>query len=181
MKRCLLLTLAVAACAGIIGWAAAPDDTNTLPIAKIAESGGVAVATAAKGTKPSIVLVRTRSEALGDGRVLAAELVLVNPLDVPITYHGYTMDSWATRPPVGEIHPLYSRQVKDGDEWKDSSIGWCGTGAAEMTVPPGHAGRFAASIVLPAKTARAGVRCQWTGPGEKKETLVLWSSDIKPE
>ncbi len=181
MKRRLPFTLAIGVCVGIACLAASSDDTNTLPIAKIAETGGVAVTNAGKGTTPSIVFVRTRSEALSGGKVIVAELVLVNPLDVPIRYYGYSMDSWQTRPPAGEIHPFCSRRVKEGEEWKDAVVGKCGTGAADMKVPPKNAGRFEVMIQLPGAVTRVGFGCLWTTADGKKVEQIIWSDDIQPE
>ncbi len=181
MKRGLLLSLAIVVCVGIACLASSSDDTNTLPIAKIAETTGVAVTDVGTGTTPSIVFVRTRSEALGGAKAIVAEFVLVNPLDVPITYYGYTMDSYQTRPPAGEIHPLYSRRDKEGDEWKDVRAGWCGTGAADMKVPSKKAGRFEALIQLPSPVTQVGFQCAWTAADGKKVEQIIWSDDIKTE
>lgn len=128
----LLAPAAAASCA---------QSTNTLPIENFPDA--VAWKKNLTGqAKPAIVPVSSTPTPEGTVRLL-----LVNPTDQPIEYGGYTVESWAEAPPVGQISPLYSRGKRNAEgEWKEDPVGWCGTGADTMVVPPGHAGEFSAHV-----------------------------------
>jgi thiol-disulfide isomerase/thioredoxin len=156
------------------------DTHNTMTIQQIENQLETQLSSDAPLTVPELCVLGSRTSHHGDRSFLVADLVLVNPLSVPLTYYGYRMDSWSTRPPAGEISPLYSTQLKDADnsEWQNGFNGWCGTGAATMVVPPKYAGRFDAQIELPVLAARIGVECSWkTSDGQTRQEEV-WTREI---
>jgi hypothetical protein len=173
-----IATVLLLSCAAIAAVSCA-DDQNTIPISAIATTNGEPVSRAAKATKPEIVFLGQRIESHGNSTYVVADLVFVNPLEVPVTYPGYRMDSWQTRPKKGEISPLYRLRVQhDGDrDMKDKFVGWCGTGADKMIVRPKEAGRFNARIAMPVKSAEIGFSCTWSVNGTRK-TTEIWSPTI---
>jgi hypothetical protein len=152
------------------------DSHNTMPIPQMQAKLGATFS----GDTPEVVVVGGRAERHGDHTYHVAELVLVNHLAVPISYHGYRMDSWQTRPPAGKINPLYSREIKTTDDsgWHAEITGWCGTGADTMIVPPKHAGRFDARIEMPALSAKVGFVCSWHDANGKQHEEKVWSEDF---
>ncbi len=38
--------------------------------------------------------------------------------------------------------PFYSFEYKDGKDWKENALGWCGTGAGQFTLPKGKSATF---------------------------------------
>lgn len=150
------------------------DETNTLPVSVIAETDGEIVQRALKSDEPSIILVPKNSKNQ------KTHFVLVNPLEVSITYFGYVMTAWSERPPSGEISPLYLMKIKAGEDqaWKEGQIGWCGTGAGIMKVHPGYAGRFNAQAPqAQVASYKIGFECTWTVDGKKK-SKQLWSPAV---
>lgn len=127
-------------CVALAVWAYVPDPNNTLPMARIVPPELLAPIKGA--TQPQIVW-------LGEGAALDSSggrrywLAVVNPTPHTLHYHGYTMDSWSERPPWGEISPFYTPEHQTAAGWVPDSLGWCGTGAGEMAIKPGHAGKFA--------------------------------------
>jgi hypothetical protein len=78
----------------------------------------------------------------------------------------------------GDIEPFYTRQALQGSKWQKDGLGWCGTGAGKMVVPPGRAGRFNISA-SDAKTFRVGIHCQWTHLTDGPQDGVIWSEPIQ--
>jgi hypothetical protein len=155
------------------------DDMNTLPVATIAAIDGQSVSEALKENGPTIVHIGRPQVEAGSGERFLTWFVLVNPLNVPISYHGYRMDSWTERPPVGEISPFYGMQTKNPDEgqWQNGNVGWCGTGAGTMVVKGEHCGRFKTYLPLGESDCKIGFTCSWTNNG-KTTSKVIWSPTI---
>lgn len=153
---------------------ATPAEMNTLPVVTIAATDGQAVSEALEEDGPTIVHIGETQFKTDFAERYLTWFVLVNPLDVSITYHGYRMDSWQTRPPVGEISPFYAVQVKTGDEgqWQDASFGRCGTGVDRMVVKPGHAGRFLAYLPLDESDSKVSFSCSWTENGTTVSEVI---------
>ncbi len=150
---------------------------NTLPIRKFEQQIGDITTQ----RLPKVRVVGHRTEYGGECEVI--DLVLLNPMDVPITYCGYGMGAWRTRPPSGEIGPLYSTQIKVAEDtnWHNDPNSWlCGNGAGPMIVPPKHAGRFDARVKLPLLSARIGIECEWTSPDGQRRQIDVWSEDVTP-
>jgi hypothetical protein len=143
---------------------------------------GERVTKAAEAEKPTILFLKTIDEVNPTTNYQRVSLLLVNPLEVPITYHGYRMDGWDKRPPTGEISPFYTTELREkpNDAWKPNPVGWCGTGAGQMTIPPNQAGYFDAVLYSPADAARIGLRYRTPDQGETSATIV-WSQEIKLE
>ncbi len=156
------------------------DPHNTVPISGLVATPNAAIAEAAKAATPSIVLLGQRVETSRDHTYVTADLALINPLSVPVTYGGYTMDSYQTRPELGEISPQYSLKLKDNedDEWGDYPVAWCGTGLGKMIVRPGEAGRFQVPIHAPFSAAQVRLACTW--PADSATTNVELQSPSIP-
>jgi hypothetical protein len=163
------------------------DDMNTLPIATIASKStiaskyGQAISKVAAKDGPTIVSVAVPETPTDTNPRFLTRFVLLNPLNVPITYYGYRMDAWQDRPPIGEISPLYTTQTRkpaDKGKWKRGEVGWCGTGADTMVVKPGHAGRFYAYLPLDVSDCKVIVECKWNENG-KSVTKVISSRSVE--
>ena len=155
------------------------DQHNTLPINQVEKKLAVSFSC----REPELVLVGKRSHSSGGHIFRYADLLLVNPMNVPIEYKGYRMDSWQTRPPVGEISPFYSLQIQTAEDktWHNGSIGWCGTGAGKMTVPPKHVGRFAVHIDPRGTSAKISLKCSWTDSDGKRNEPEIVSQNLLGE
>jgi hypothetical protein len=156
------------------------EDHNTLPAARIAKTDGQKVTDALQADVPTIVLVGKRTKIQAGQSQIVADLVLVNPLDVPVTYTGYRMDCFSTRPAAGEIHPFCSKEViePDTEDVREPIVFWCGTGAGTMSVPPKYAGRFAAGVALPVSSARVGIECSWVSADGRTQSQKIWSENF---
>lgn len=135
-------------------------------------------AQAPAGAGPAIV-VSEMKPLKPDARHQEALLVLVNPTSDRIEYYGYPALSSSDPPPPGEIFPFYNfERLDDAGVWQPELVGWCGTGAASLQVPPGHAGEFLAHIE-PGKPVRVGVEVtRHSGSGTNISTI--WSPAIDP-
>ena len=150
---------------------------NTLPITRVQKDVGKKFL----ATQPEIVVVGTRVEQGYSGDYLIADLVLVNPLGVPLYYRGYEVHSRQGATP-GEIHPFYEEHTKTtaNPNWQDEKIRWCGTGSGLMVVPPHHAGRFEAKIDLSDRASKIGVAYSTShARGEEYEfDELVWSNEL---
>ncbi len=158
-------------------------DHNTLPIETFAETNGSLVTDAAALSEPSILVVSYSGAPRGERVYLMANLIIVNPLDQPIDYFGYRMNSFARKPPAGEILPIYVCKWTDPESLKlqQKSPFWCGTGAGMMSIPPKHAGRFRAEIEMPPTSLKIGLARCWNDPGGEWQHGVIWSEEIAPQ
>ena len=156
------------------------DPHNTISIGAATARFGERVTKAAEADKPTLLFLESLEEVNPTTNYHRVSLLLVNPLDVPITYHGYRMDGWDKRPPTGEISPFYTTELREkpNEAWKPNSLGWCGTGAGQMTIPPNQAGRFEAVFYRPATAGRIGVNYRTPNQDERSFTTV-WSQEIK--
>ena len=160
-----------------------PTSHNTLPAREMGASQGIDLSAALAAGQPKLVYAGKEIVASNNGNSYTyAHFVLVNPLDVPIAYHGYLMSSWSSRPPLGLIHPFCAQQQTDAanPQWHDKPRGYCGTGAGEMIVPPHHAGLFIDSLDAAALSAKIGVSCTWQGPNGQPVEAMIWSDEINP-
>lgn len=155
------------------------DEINTLPVDDFTGPDSQAVSEAFMQTEPTIIHTGRPYQKTDSGDRYLASFVLVNPLNVPIEYYGYRMDSFSERPPAGEIHPFYALQImKHGDDqWQDGNMGYCGTGADTMVVNPRQAGRFQAHMPLGEGDCRISVSCSW-GDNEVSMSKVCSSPTI---
>lgn len=153
--------------------AAQSDDHNCVPIETILANRQVVA--------PAHPTILKFEQTLLRGPIprIDIEFVLVNPLEVPIEYYGYELNSWETRPPIGEISPLYrlERREEGGTEWTKSPVGWCGTGAGTMYVPPRHAGRFRVQIPVNNGVMRVGLKYS-RKDNDISFSEQLWSDEI---
>ena len=158
------------------------DPSNTISIGAAAARFGERVTKAAEAEKPTLLVLETIEEVNPTTNYQRVSLLLVNPLDVPITYHGYRMDGWDKRPPTGEISPFYTTELREKPNggWKPNPIGWCGSGAGQMTIPPKQAGCFDAMFYLPAVAGRIGVNYR-TPNQDEKSFMTVWSPEIALE
>ena len=136
------------------------DSYNTVPIATsaknvVTEQVAQRIRDAVTLDKPSLIVVESHAESWEQFRSLVVELVLVNPLRVPVSYDGFTPDSSQKRPEIGDISPIYQSRFKDdaSGEWQDCSPRYCGNALRNslttMIVRPKQAGRFQAMIHPP--------------------------------
>ncbi len=154
------------------------DKYNTYSIQQAEKEFKVSLEKETAADAPLLKVIGPRKVPSGD---TAIEVVVVNPLKVPIAYSGYRMDAWTDRPAAGEISPLYGGEIKtaaDG-KWQPASLGWCGNGADKMLVRPGHAARF---YVRPEENAVSqrvivGYTFKDKNGDEKEEKL---SAEFKP-
>src|SRR5687767_8152868 len=166
-----LLALATVFAAGA-AWLYWTDENNTLPIDRVLSAEQVANLPAGdKAEGPVIVCLGHNSFAL------------INPTRFPIHYAGYTVHSIEPRPRRGEINPLYDKQFRDpAGKWQSNVGGWCGTGSALLTIPPGQAGQFNVhtGVDLPPERKgdfeRVGVSYHMGDPGK---TQTVWSEPIR--
>ena len=158
------------------------DPYNTFPIAEAQKKFSVDLKEEAAAKAPVFKIVGKRrlSEEVHEP---VFEIILVNPLDVEISYGGYTMDAWEERPKPGEISPLYATEVKTAADpkWHDGGPGWCGTGAGEMVIRPHEAGRFTVRIEPESVALKAGVACEWKNAAGEKVKQTLWTPDLLAE
>ncbi|HEV7279194.1 MAG TPA: hypothetical protein VGN57_03185 [Pirellulaceae bacterium] len=133
----------------------AAEPTNARPIADFPVAAEWS-AQAPSGAGPAIVISEARP-LLPDARHQEVRLVLINPTSDSIEYYGYPALSSSNPPPPGEILPFYTfERLDDAGVWRPAPVGWCGTGARTLQVPPGHAGEFLAHVE-PGKRVRVGV------------------------
>jgi hypothetical protein len=78
---------------------------------------------------------------------------VTNDGDRAMTYQGYSPDS-----------PLYQVEVLAGGAWEPSPMGWCGTGLAEQTLPPGGAVDLLVGAARDGQTRRFTIRGLVTTP-----------------
>jgi hypothetical protein len=126
-------------CVGLAVWAYVPDPNNTLPMARIVPPDLLAPIKGA--TQPQIIWLGEEPavDSSGHHRYWVA---IVNPTSHTLHYHGYTMDSWSQRPPWGEIYPFYAPEHQTAAGWTPDQLARCGTGAGDLAIKPGHAGKF---------------------------------------
>ena len=147
-----------------------PD--NTYPISQVLPAG--LTSTAAGG--PRIVLLDRRFDNTGDEQF---EFVLLNSSESDIFYFGYTPTSFRPRMWEGKVSPLYKKEVRIGDTWEDQKQRWCGNGATQMRLKPGHAGRFTAWRHADQLMVRFGVYCSPVEEGQFTESTIVWSPVIE--
>jgi hypothetical protein len=180
----------------VIGAIGCSDPYNTVSISAatekvMAERITQKIRDASTSDRPSLIVVERHSESWEQYRYLVAKLIFINPLNVPVSYRGYTPDSFETRPPKGSIDPLYQSQMKETREskWHDCSNVFCGNGLATMAVPPNHAGQFEAAIHPPlrepeitlVKIGKVGFECTWTDSDGLAYSETIWSEEISTE
>ena len=118
---------------------------------------------------------RGATESGGTSKHIEFQFLLANLSNREIRYWGYRPDSYTQRLPRGVVQPLYSMAINQADKWEPSSIGWCGTGAANMRLQAGQAGRFKAYIDAEARLAKVGVHCYELDASGFKHDFVVWS------
>ncbi len=150
-----------------------PD--NTFPIAGVVP---VRLVPSASNDSPQFVVISRQFDGSGDERI---ELALLNTGSSDLYYYGYTPMSFAPRMPEGKVHPLYKEEVNNGDHWEDGSPGWCGTGAADMRLKSGHAGRFTVFRSRDQPAIRVGVYCSSSQRVRFTESSIVWSPVIEGE
>jgi hypothetical protein len=124
---------------------------------------------------PEIVIKRRR---MGNHGVTEITCVLLNNSTAPIYYSGYTPESSSPRMPIGHISPLYRKQVRFGAEWELKELGWCGNGACQMRLLPGHAGEFNVYLHSNEKEIKIGVCLSAHHSLRMDDMDVLWSNAI---
>src|SRR5262245_46749403 len=60
---------------------------------------------------------------------------VTNPNAHPLSYFGYTANSYNPPLPEGTIAPLYLRETRTGEAWRSVPGGFCGTGVGPVTLP----------------------------------------------
>jgi hypothetical protein len=93
----------------------------------------------------------------------AFSIRLLNPSDLPLTFHGYSEQS-----------PLYSVQRWIKGKWVDKIRGVCGTGLRQCTIPRLQASIFSANVKEEMLPARFGVRY---AQGEE-EGQIIWTQTL---
>lgn len=85
--------------------------------------------------KPLAPVVRVlAATTVSEGVSISAELS--NPHDEPVTFLGYTSDSFSPPLKEGQISPMYHVQFKRSGEWVEYPFGWCGTGMDFIELKP---------------------------------------------
>jgi hypothetical protein len=153
---------------------------NTLPIEGFVKTVGPLAKEAAALQRPSIQFISHRIESSGSHSYRYIELLIVNPLEEPMNYFGYRMDSMADAVPSGQISPIYNPHEKEAEtgEWKRKQLGWCGTGSGVMMIPPKHAARFTANVNNPGVPLKIGIARLWKGTNGKLQGEEILSDEI---
>lgn len=103
-----------------------------------------------------------------------------NPNAAPLPFSGYANTKNGSDGVIdGKISPLYAVQLRQGEQWKEHVLGWCGTGTGPVTIPAKTKVVFEA-YGLPApgwEEIKIGLRWYATenrsGPAE-----IAWSNPI---
>ncbi len=124
---------------------------------------------------------RAPTNSSGTSTSTAFDFVLVNHSNRHVLYRGYRPDSGTPRSPVGVVQPLYSMAIVEFHKWEPVVDGWCGTGAGDMRLKAGQAGRFKAYLYDDERLAKIGVRCYEHGVDGAKKEFVVWSEPFGSE
>jgi hypothetical protein len=137
--RALWITVSVL-CVAFAVWAYVPDPNNTLPMARIVPREKLQEVKNSK--QPQLIWLSEETVVSSSGSRQRYWLAIVNPTNQTLHYHGYKMDSWEHRPSSGEISPFISYEYETTAGWTPVKMGYCGTGAGDLDIKPGHAGKF---------------------------------------
>lgn len=101
-----------------------------------------------------------------------------NPNDSPLPYSGYRADGFSPPLTKGVIAPHYHLEFRRDGAWKPHPIGWCGTGAGDVALPPG--GRAEFSVTVPEDGWDAfKVGVDWFSSQERKgDPIIAWSDPV---
>lgn len=107
-------------------------------------------------------------------------LEVANPNAVPLPFSGYATTKNGSEGVVdGKISPLFAVQVRQGEQWKEHVLGWCGTGTGPVTIPAKTKVVFEAYAAPAAGGEEIKIGLRWyatenrSGPGE-----IAWSNPI---
>jgi hypothetical protein len=92
------------------------------------------------------------------GVSISAELS--NPHDRPVTFLGYTPDSFSPPLEEGQISPIYRIEFTRDGKWVPHPLGWCGFGMGAIELKPGAKptfGAFAAGAEEGWEAVRVGI------------------------
>src|SRR5262245_14114480 len=104
---------------------------------------------------------------------------VANANDVAVPYVGYTSDSFEGGLSEGTSSPIYRVQLQRAGEWKDHSIGFCGTGIGPAKIASKSKVTF--EVVPPAgdwTAARVGLSWYDAADTEEKPSIA-WSKMIQ--
>jgi hypothetical protein len=101
-------------------------------------------------------------------------LEVLNPGDEPVTYVGYTPDSFAPPPQDATISPLYRLRLHGGGKWEDHDrCVWCGVGIGRLALPP--KGKATFTVLVPkGKWEAVKVGLEWRSAGKKGDRSIAW-------
>jgi hypothetical protein len=162
-------------------WCYVPDPNNTLPMDRIVGPPDLSAAPGAQDLmEPRIVVLGVETPAFSqpNKQYESFRLALVNPTPYSVRYSGYKMNSYSSRPPRGEIHPFHDMQVNTNGAWTSKPLFRCGTGAGELRIKPGHAGRFDVLHEVGEPPLRVGVQCRWIDRSDTSQSQMIWSTQL---
>lgn len=104
---------------------------------------------------------------------------VTNPNPIPLSCIAYRPGGWKknvlyTRK---EISPLYQVEMQKKGKWEPNRVGWCGTGAGPVILPPKTTKIFTAFLRKDGwEHARVGL--SWFPSDRLAETATAWSEPI---
>jgi hypothetical protein len=143
-------TIIVVAMAGVIGLRflgsnnpnnrllAVGMPNNTVSFATFSKSHPEIAAKATKSNSPTLIVLS--AEPMPRDSLMDFDVVLANPLDVPIVYSGHAPDLGA----AGRINPMWTVGIRKDEGWIRTCV-LCGNEVHEMRVGPREVGTFRAS------------------------------------
>jgi hypothetical protein len=148
-------------------WFEWTDENNTLPMNRILSAEQIKVVAVPEiATEPRLV------------QLDHTHFALVNRTPFLVHYTGYSID-WGkgtSRPRRGEIQPFHTAHFDNGKAHQNSARGRRPNFGVELTVPPGHGGRFEVNVPLDCKIQRLTMT-YWRGDGRRTETA--WNEPIR--
>jgi hypothetical protein len=120
--------------------------------------------------------IKFKNTVEGDG-IVSATVEVTNTNPTPLPYLGYTSDSFEPKIPAGTIFPLHKIELRNGKEWKEYKIGWCGTGIGPVSIPAKTTVTFGVQIAGGEwQEVRVGV--VWFDSFEERNPKTAWGDPI---
>ena len=99
---------------------------------------------------------------------------VTNPNSADLHYQGYLSESFEGGP-KDAIWPAYSVELRNGKDWKEHQMGWCGTGRGPVTIPAKGKGTFEA-LALPGEWDEVRIGLTWFAGADRKTADVAWGA-----